>query len=49
MYVTQPPSFEIKGKEDMVYKLKNAIYGLTLEKGIGSDGREWMEKGNKKL
>jgi len=28
VYVTQPPSFEIKGKEDMVYKLKNAIYGL---------------------
>ncbi|PNX57555.1 reverse transcriptase, partial [Trifolium pratense] len=28
VYVAQPPSFEIKGKEEMVYKLYKALYGL---------------------
>ena len=28
VYVTQPPDFEIKGKERMVYKLNKALYGL---------------------
>lgn len=28
VYVIQPPGFEIKGREDMVYKLKKALYGL---------------------
>lgn len=28
VFVTQPPGFVIKGKEDMVYKLNNALYRL---------------------
>ncbi|CAJ2627663.1 unnamed protein product [Trifolium pratense] len=28
VYVSQPPGFEIKGKESMVYKLYKALYGL---------------------
>lgn len=28
VYVTQPPGFEIKGREDKVYRLKKALYGL---------------------
>jgi len=28
LYVTQPPGFEIKGKEDMVFRLHKALYGL---------------------
>jgi len=28
VYVTQPPSFKIKGKESMVYRLHKALYGL---------------------
>ena len=28
VYVSQPEGFEIKGKEDKVYKLKKALYGL---------------------
>lgn len=28
VYVTQPPRFEIKGREDKVYRLKKALYGL---------------------
>jgi hypothetical protein len=28
MYVSQPPGFEIAGKESMVYKLHKALYGL---------------------
>jgi len=28
VYVTQPPSFKVKGKEDMVYRLHKALYGL---------------------
>ena len=31
VYVTQPPDFEIKGKERMVYKLNKALYGLKQE------------------
>lgn len=28
VYVTQPPGYEIRGREDKVYKLKKALYGL---------------------
>ncbi|CAJ2657083.1 unnamed protein product [Trifolium pratense] len=28
VFVTQPPGFVIKGKENMVYRLKKALYGL---------------------
>jgi hypothetical protein len=28
VYVDQPPSFEVKGQEDKVYKLKKSLYGL---------------------
>ena len=28
VYVSQPPGFEIKGKEDYVYRLRKALYGL---------------------
>jgi len=28
MYVTQPPGFEVSGKEHMVYKLHKTLYGL---------------------
>ncbi|KAJ0828650.1 putative RNA-directed DNA polymerase [Helianthus annuus] len=28
VYVTQPSGFEVKGKEDMVYRLHKALYGL---------------------
>jgi len=28
VYVSQPPGFEIKGKEDYVYKLDKALYGV---------------------
>jgi hypothetical protein len=28
VYVSQPPGFEIVGKENMVYKLHKALYGL---------------------
>ncbi|GJW63596.1 zinc finger, CCHC-type containing protein [Tanacetum coccineum] len=28
VYVTQPTGFEVKGKEEMVYKLHKALYGL---------------------
>eukprot|EP00253_Pinus_taeda_P028608 PITA_28608 len=28
VYVTQPPGYEIEGKEDKVYRLKKALYGL---------------------
>lgn len=28
IYVEQPRGFEIKGKENMVYKLHKALYGL---------------------
>lgn len=28
VYVSQPPGYEVKGKEDMVYKLHKALYGL---------------------
>lgn len=28
VFVSQPPGFEIAGKENMVYKLHKAIYGL---------------------
>jgi hypothetical protein len=28
VYVSQPPGFEIKGKEDQVYRLRKALYGL---------------------
>jgi hypothetical protein len=28
VYVTQPPGFEIAGKENLVYKLHKALYGL---------------------
>ncbi|PNY04319.1 copia-type polyprotein [Trifolium pratense] len=28
VFVSQPPGFEIKGKENMVYKLHKALYGL---------------------
>ncbi|KAD4177984.1 hypothetical protein E3N88_26575 [Mikania micrantha] len=28
VYVTQPTGFEVKGKEDMVYRLHKALYGL---------------------
>ena len=28
VYVTQPPSYVIKGEENKVYRLKNALYGL---------------------
>lgn len=35
-YVTQPPGFEKKGQEEMVFRLKKALYGLNrpLEHGI---------------
>lgn len=29
VYVSQPPGFEINGKEDLVYRLKKAFYGLS--------------------
>ena len=29
VYVTQPPGFKIKGKENMVYRLHKALYGLN--------------------
>jgi hypothetical protein len=28
VYVDQPPGYEISGREQMVYKLKKALYGL---------------------
>lgn len=28
VYVSQPPGFEVKGKENKVYKLRKALYGL---------------------
>jgi hypothetical protein len=28
VFVSQPPGFEISGKEEMVYKLHKALYGL---------------------
>ena len=28
VYVSQPPGFVVKGKEDMVYRLRKALYGL---------------------
>lgn len=28
VFVTQPPGFELAGKEDMVYKLHKVLYGL---------------------
>lgn len=28
VYVSQPEGFEVKGKEEKVYKLKKALYGL---------------------
>lgn len=28
VFVTQPPGFELEGKEEMVYKLNKALYGL---------------------
>jgi len=28
VYVTQPPSYEIEGQEDKVYRLKKVVYGL---------------------
>jgi Reverse transcriptase (RNA-dependent DNA polymerase) len=28
VYVQQPEGFEVKGKEDWVYKLKKTLYGL---------------------
>jgi len=30
MFVTQPPGFEVKRKEHVVYKLHKTIYGLKL-------------------
>jgi hypothetical protein len=29
VFVSQPPGFEIRGKENMVYKLHKALYGLN--------------------
>lgn len=28
VFVSQPPGFEVQGKENMVYKLHKALYGL---------------------
>jgi hypothetical protein len=28
VYVSQPPNFELNGKEELVYRLKKALYGL---------------------
>lgn len=28
VYMSQPPRFEVKGKKDMVFKLRKALYGL---------------------
>jgi len=28
LYITQPPSYEVAGQEDKVYKLNKALYGL---------------------
>lgn len=33
VYVTQPLGFEIKGNENLVYKLIKALYGLKLAPG----------------
>jgi hypothetical protein len=38
VYVTQPPRFEVKGKEHMVYKLHKALYGLK------HDPRAWNKR-----
>lgn len=43
MYVKQPEGFEIKGKEDKVYKLNKALYCLR------QAPRAWNEKLNKVL
>lgn len=34
VYVSQPPGFEIKGKESKVYRLRKAIYGLKQAQGF---------------
>ena len=28
VYVEQPPGYELKGKEEKVYRLRKALYGL---------------------
>nr|GEV79998.1 zinc finger, CCHC-type [Tanacetum cinerariifolium] len=34
VYVTQPAGFEVKGKEEMVYKLNKALYGCAHEQAV---------------
>lgn len=43
MFVTQPHGFEVKGKENMVYKLHKALYGLK------QVPRAWNKKINNTL
>jgi len=43
VYVSQPTSFEIKGKENYVYKLDKALYGLK------QAPRDWNKKIDKFL
>ena len=47
VYVRQPPGYEIDGKEDKVYRLKTALYGLkkaprvwynTIDEYLNSEG-----------